>query len=65
MWKGVNMVKVLEELLKQGISKYAIAKKCFVSWNTVNLWSKGVYTPTTKHEDILALFFSELNQQKK
>jgi len=38
------------DLHKKGISKYRIAKELNVSWNTVSLWIKGVYKPTSKHQ---------------
>lgn len=41
----------IEELLKRGFSKYRIAKETGVSWNTVQLWSKGIYKPKLKHSE--------------
>lgn len=48
---NLNIVKLLVD--DQKLSKYAIAKACQVSWNTVSLWYKGVYAP--KHESHVIL----------
>ena len=47
MW-DINYV---EELVKKGYSKYRISKEIGVSWNTVQLWYKGVYKPTPSHQE--------------
>ena len=36
---------LIQELLKRGVSKYRIGKELGVSWQTVNLWSKGTFQP--------------------
>lgn len=35
------------------VSKYQIAKKVGVSWNTVSFWYKGVFKPKDIHNVIL------------
>jgi len=40
---------VIEELRQRGFSKYKIAQKTGVSWNTVHLWVKGIYNPNPEH----------------
>lgn len=42
----IGITKTIDELLKLGYSKYRIAKECGVSWQTVQMWYKGVYEPT-------------------
>ena len=39
----------IEELRQRGFSKYKIAQKVGVSWNTVHLWVKGIYKPKPEH----------------
>lgn len=34
-----------QTLYRRGFSKYKIAKKVGVSWNTVHFWIKGIYNP--------------------
>ena len=50
-----NLTKILVE--KFFMSKYRISKDCGVSWNTVQFWYKGIFTPSeenkTKLEEIL------------
>lgn len=41
-------------------SKYGLAKKIGVSWNTVHMWYLGVFEPSQKHEEKL----DEINQEK-
>ena len=45
------MENYVKELLDKGWSKYKIAKEMGVSWNTVHLWSKGVFKLSAKHEE--------------
>ena len=47
---GDVLVKTLQE---QGFSKWRIAKELCVSWQTVNLWAKGVFQPTQSHYEVL------------
>jgi hypothetical protein len=42
MLKGARVIK---EIVRLGKSKYWIAKNCHVSWNTVHMWSRGVFEP--------------------
>lgn len=46
-----NMVKKLVD--DRGMSKWAIARQTGVSWNTVALWYKGVYSPKDEHREKL------------
>jgi len=41
--RDINLVKTLVE--KFFMSKYRISKDCGVSWNTVQFWYKGIFTP--------------------
>jgi len=38
-----------EEIIKRvtavGVTKYQIAKTCDVTWQTVHMWSRGVFKP--------------------
>lgn len=52
---------VYELVEKKGWSKYAIAKKTGVSWNSVSLWYKGVFKPNPEHQEILEEIFNEAN----
>jgi transposase len=36
-------------IYRRGISKYEIAKKTGVSWNTVHFWVLGIYDPKPEH----------------
>jgi len=38
-----------QKLYRRGISKYEIAKKTGVSWNTVHFWVLGIYDPKPEH----------------
>lgn len=49
----MEKIAMVSDLLKTGISKYRIAKEVGVSWNTVNLWSKGVWKPSTEHQEAI------------
>lgn len=40
-------------LLEKGYSKYAIAKRCNVRWNTVQCWAKGKFIPMPEKFAIL------------
>lgn len=47
----MNKVKNLVDNL--GFSKYEIAKKIGVSWNTVHMWYLGVYEPSLEHKEAI------------
>ena len=59
------MNQALEKLLEYRVSKYAIAKHCCVSWNTVNLWSKGAFQPTKEHKQALTEMYLVIEAEKK
>lgn len=46
-----NQTKILVNRLlrKYDLSKWNLAKRIDVSWNTVNLWSRGVYQADENH----------------
>ncbi len=48
---------IIEGIKKLGKSKYWIAKNCNVSWQTVHMWSKGVFSPSRENEMKLDLAF--------
>ena len=48
--RGDELIKRLQE---KGYSKWRIAKDLCVSWQTVNLWAKGVFQPTPSHYEVL------------
>lgn len=56
---GVTMKEMIDELLRRGVSKYKIAKKVGVSWNTVQLWHKGIYQPRVEHLEKLKELLNE------
>jgi len=37
--------EAIEKLLDRGVSKYSIAKKLGVTWQTVNQWYRGKFSP--------------------
>ena len=45
--------ELIKKLQQQGFSKWRIAKEINVSWQTVNLWAKGVFQPTQVHYEVL------------
>ena len=55
----------IEELLKRGFSKYKIAKEIGVSWNTVQLWSKKIYSPKSEHLEKIKELLREQNEVQK
>lgn len=42
----LDIVKIIKQLNKKGVSKYRIAKLMKVSWNAVDMWSRGVWQPS-------------------
>lgn len=56
---GRHLIKKLQD---QGYSKWRIAKEINVSWQTVNLWSKGVFQPTPQHYEVLRQLVEENTQ---
>lgn len=41
---------LIKEVVKCGKSKYWIAKNCNVSWQTVHMWSRGVFEPSRENQ---------------
>lgn len=39
--------------LKEGLSKYAFAKKLKVSWQAVHMWERGVWQPNEKNKELI------------
>ncbi len=48
----MNVGKIRKKL---GLSKYAMAKKLDVSWNTISFWEKGVWKPNFSNETRIKL----------
>lgn len=42
-------IELIQELEKKKLSKYAIAKRVGCSWNTVDMWQRGVWNPSPKY----------------
>lgn len=51
--------ELVKKLQAQGYSKWRIAKEINVSWQTVNLWSRGVFQPTPQHYEVLQKWIEE------
>lgn len=49
MVKGRMAQEVIKKLKNKGYTKWRIAKKIGVHWNTVNIWEKGAFRPTDEH----------------
>ena len=41
------------------ISKYTLAKRIEVSWNTIHMWYRGVFEPSDKYKDIINNIYKE------
>ena len=41
--------EIREKREKLGLSKYELAKRVGVSWNTVHLWEKGVWSVSERN----------------
>jgi len=48
---------------KYDISKYSIAKKVGVSWNTVSFWYKGIFEPTIENNNKLKEILNDHQNQ--
>jgi DNA-binding NarL/FixJ family response regulator len=46
----MNKENNAQKLYRRGMSKYEIAKKTGVSWNTVHFWVLGIYDPKPEHD---------------
>ena len=55
--------RMIEELVKQGISKYRIAKECGVTWNTVQAWYRGFYEPSLIPGTKLVSFYNRIKEE--
>ena len=53
MSEKVRGDELIRGLQSKGFSKWRIAKELCVSWQTVNLWAKGVFQPTQEHYEVL------------
>lgn len=53
--RGSELTRELVDELE--VSKYRIAKVCGVSWATVNLWYKGVFSPMPKTLRKLVIYY--------
>ena len=52
-------VNTIAHLKAKGYSKYRIAKECHVSWNTVHMWDRGIFTPSVKNQEKLRLLWEK------
>ena len=43
----------IQQLIGRGLTKYWIAKKLGCAWNTVDMWSRGVWKPNKNYSDKL------------
>lgn len=53
MTEHISARSLIEKLRERNVSKWRIAKEINVSWQTVNLWDKGTFNPTSKHYEVL------------
>ena len=69
MSKENNASHVIKKLRQLGATKYAIAKECGVSWQTVHMWELGVFAPkesySTKLQELLTHFEAHPGKTRK
>ena len=42
--------EIIDKLKKEGYTKYSLAKKLGVSWNTLQMWYRGAYAPNEENK---------------
>ncbi len=51
--------QIIEDLIQHGITKWKISKELNVSWNTLRMWQRGVFKPSTKNLENLKNFYAQ------